>query len=204
MQFPHQGQGGGLISKGGARLENAQSRSAKSEDVQSENARQKGANPEGAKPESAKTREGESGDEGVESSGEKIKKGVCNAACAGGVCERSGYHGVRDPRRSFGCDSHRGHNAFSPEDSGAMERDSRRHKRSVTQKRALASWVYFGRPVRIGQGSVEYALVTAAVLAALAACGLIVRAVGDGGIVQGVLNALTHRLPEGVLDIALF
>ena len=55
-----------------------------------------------------------------------------------------------------------------------------------------------------GQGTVEYALVTIAVFAAVSALFLIVRAISDGGITQGVLDSLTHRLPRGVLDIALF
>ncbi len=61
-----------------------------------------------------------------------------------------------------------------------------------------------GHWARAGQGTVEYALVTAAVLVIIVALGALVDAVGEGGITQGVLDSLTHRMPGGVFDLVLF
>ena len=82
---------------------------------------------------------------------------------------------------------------------------SRGHKRTVAQddSRRIAQADSI-RSSFVGQGTIEYALVTIAVFAAISALFLIARSVGDGGIAQGVLDSLTHRLPIGVLDIALF
>lgn len=64
------------------------------------------------------------------------------------------------------------------------------------------------RPVagacRLGQGAVEYALVVAGVLVVALGFAAILHAVSQGGAAQGVADALTHRLPKGVLDVALF
>lgn len=55
-----------------------------------------------------------------------------------------------------------------------------------------------------GQGTVEYAIVVAGVLIVAAAFSLLAHAVAEGGVAQGVLDSLTHRLPKGVLDVRLF
>lgn len=55
-----------------------------------------------------------------------------------------------------------------------------------------------------GQGTVEYALVVAGVLVVAVGFSLIAHAVAEGGMAQGVLDSLTHRLPKGVLDAMLF
>lgn len=82
---------------------------------------------------------------------------------------------------------------------------SKRHKRTVAQDESgRIAQAGIGRSPFVGQGTVEYALVTIAVFAAISALFLLARSVSDGGIAQGVLNSLTHRLPIGVLDIALF
>ena len=86
-----------------------------------------------------------------------------------------------------------------------MGRHSRWHKWTVGQdssrRIAQAGSAYSSFA---GQGTVEYALVTIAVFAAISALFLIVNSVSDGGITQRVLDSLTHRLLRGVLDIALF
>ena len=82
---------------------------------------------------------------------------------------------------------------------------SKWHKRTVAQgSNRRIGQVASSSSSFAGQGTVEYALVTIAVFAAVSALFLIVRAISDGGITQGVLDSLTHRLPRGVLDIALF
>ncbi len=44
----------------------------------------------------------------------------------------------------------------------------------------------------------------AGVLIVAVGFSLIAHAVAEGGIAQGVLDSLTHRLPKGVLDAMLF
>lgn len=68
-------------------------------------------------------------------------------------------------------------------------------------QRALA-WVR--TPCGSGQGTVEYALVVAGVLVVAVGFSLIAHVVAEGGMAQGVLDSLTHRLPKGVLDAMLF
>lgn len=57
---------------------------------------------------------------------------------------------------------------------------------------------------RKGQATVEYALLVIAVLAIVLGMGALARAISSGALSIGVLDSLSHRLPKGVLDIALF
>ena len=50
----------------------------------------------------------------------------------------------------------------------------------------------------------EYAIVVAGVLIVAVAFSLLAHAVAEGGVAQGVLDSLTHRLPKGVFDVRLF
>ena len=135
----------------------------------------------------------------------KVRKGECNRVRTSSLHEGPGHYGVCNSCRSAGGDSYCGHHAFSAEDPRAMGRHSRWHKRTVGQdssrRIAQAGSAY---SLFAGQGTVEYALVTIAVFAAISALFLIVNSVSDGGITQRVLDSLTHRLLRGVLDIALF
>ena len=55
-----------------------------------------------------------------------------------------------------------------------------------------------------GQSSLEYALVTAAVLAVAACFGAFLELLDGGVFTQGVVRTLARRIPEGVLDILMF
>lgn len=78
-----------------------------------------------------------------------------------------------------------------------MECDCGRYQRPVIKPPA--------RPLgNSGQGTVEYALVTAALLAVAVCFALVMAHVSDGGAAEDVLSSLTHRLPKGVLDVMLF
>lgn len=57
---------------------------------------------------------------------------------------------------------------------------------------------------RKGQGTVEYALITAAFLAIALCLGVLWRFIADGGFASGVVDSLTHRLTKGVADVVLF
>ncbi len=55
-----------------------------------------------------------------------------------------------------------------------------------------------------GQGTVEYALVTAAFIAIALGLGVLWRFLAEGGFASGVQDSLTHRLLKGVADLVLF
>lgn len=55
-----------------------------------------------------------------------------------------------------------------------------------------------------GQSSVEYALVTIALLAIALGFGALYNAFSDGSMAHIAVDSLTHRLPKGVFDIVLF
>ena len=76
-----------------------------------------------------------------------------------------------------------------------MDRHRGWHQRTLSGVRASCG---------AGQGTVEYALVVAGVLVVAVGFSLIAHAVAEGGMAQGVLDSLTHRLPKGVLDAMLF
>lgn len=89
-----------------------------------------------------------------------------------------------------------------------MDRYRRRHQRALIGTRAICGIdeesTRISPSCGIGQGTVEYALVVAGVLIVAVGFSLIAHAVAEGGIAQGVLDSLTHRLPKGVLDAMLF
>lgn len=55
-----------------------------------------------------------------------------------------------------------------------------------------------------GQGTVEYALVTAAFLAIVLCLGVLWRFASEGGFASGVVDSLAHRLARGMADVVLF
>ncbi len=55
-----------------------------------------------------------------------------------------------------------------------------------------------------GQGTVEYALVTAAFIAIALGLGVLWRFLAEGGFASDVTDSLTHRLLKGVADLVLF
>ena len=62
-----------------------------------------------------------------------------------------------------------------------------------------------GRPCAAkGQGTVEYALVTAAFIAVVIALGALWRFLSEGGFAAYATESLTHRLMRGVSDLVLF
>ena len=92
-----------------------------------------------------------------------------------------------------------------------MERDRVRHQRAVgahgarLRARGRSS---IRRPRAAGrssgQSTVEYAIVCAGVLALVVGLGVLLHAASDGAMADHVLDALSHRLPKGVLDVFAF
>lgn len=82
-----------------------------------------------------------------------------------------------------------------------MECHSEWHQRAVMFVRSFG--VSPPREVS-GQGTVEYSLVTIALLAIAICLGVLWRFVAEGGFSSIVVESLARRLAKGVVDIALF
>lgn len=74
-----------------------------------------------------------------------------------------------------------------------MERHRRRHQRLIAALRDAR-----------GQSTVEYAVIVTGFMALVVCLATLYRALGDGALTQGFVEALTHAIPLGVLDVLAF
>lgn len=108
-------------------------------------------------------------------------------ACAGHVeiGARARHNRVRHTRWDPRGYCHRCHNAFPTEASRIMGCHCRRDKWSLRSRRRS-----------LGQSTVEFAVVTAGLLALVIALGVLWRALDQGLLVEHALSAASHHLVE--------
>ena len=115
----------------------------------------------------------------------------------GEISVGAGDHGIRDPRRSAGRDSHTRDNGVQAPVAGAVERHLGRDQQLV------------GTIVGdSGQSTVEFAVVMAGFLAVTVALGAFWRALSDGLLVEHALAVASHHIqavaPVTIVDIFLY
>lgn len=115
----------------------------------------------------------------------------------GEIAVGAGDHGIRDPRRSVGRDSHTRDNGVQTPAPGAVERHLGRDQQLV------------GTIVEdSGQSTVEFAVVMAGFLAVTVALGALWRALSDGLLVEHALAVASHHIravaPVTIVDIFLY
>ena len=113
-----------------------------------------------------------------------------------------GYDGVRHPGRGSGGDRDHRHHGVPAQAARTVGRHRGGYQRIVGKARARAL-----RDER-GQGTVEYALVMAAFLAALVALGALWRVLEGGLFVEHALASASHHVqlasPGNVADVFLY
>lgn len=78
-----------------------------------------------------------------------------------------------------------------------MGRDNRRHQRPLGLSLRT-------RGSQSGQSSVEYAIVTAALIAVATCFAAFIRALSDGAFADAALFYSSHKLLEGIADVLAF
>ena len=115
----------------------------------------------------------------------------------GEIAVGAGDHGIRDPRRGAGRDSHTRDNGVQAPVAGAVERHLGRNQQLV------------GTIVGdSGQSTVEFAVVMAGFLAVTVALGALWHALSDGLLVEHALVVASHHIqavaPVTIVDIFLY
>lgn len=127
--------------------------------------------------------------------------GWCAGCCW--ICDseeekRPRHHGVRNFGGSFGCYRHLGHNGVQAEDPNALGRNCDWNQQLATDASCRL----------LGQGVVEYAIVTAAFVAVALALGAFWRLLHQGAFVEHAFAAATYCLqaawPAAVADLFLY
>ena len=124
------------------------------------------------------------------------------------ACSRgwTGHDGVRHPRRSAGGDRHHRDHRVPTEAARAVGQHRRRDQRAVEEKGGAV--IRAGSFNECGQGTVEFALVTAAFLAAVIALGALWRGLEAGMFVDHALMSASHHIqmtmPGSVADVFLY
>lgn len=95
------------------------------------------------------------------------------------LCEGAGNHGVRHFGWRAGGDRHRGHHCVQTEAARTVDRYFGRHQQLVGEA---------------GQSTVEFALITAGLLAVVLAFGLLGQKLEAGMFVQHALASASHHL----------
>ena len=138
--------------------------------------------------EGAARRVGESGKLGKEEAG--ARRGALPMRHRGTLAgrERPGHDRVRDSGGGAGGDSDHSHHAFPAEDPRIVGCHSNRHQRPV---RAALRCVQRSRS---GQGTLEYALITAGFLSVAVALGALWHVLGGGLFVEHALASASHHV----------
>lgn len=121
-----------------------------------------------------------------------VRFGSCEAHCSAGaltnapqIRTRARHNRVRNPRWDLGGHRYCRYHALSAKAPRIMERDSRRYQWSVrVHEREL------------GQSTVEFAIITAGLLALVVALGVLWNALNSGLLIEHALAAASHHLVQ--------
>lgn len=148
---------------------------------------------------------------------EVLRVGGDKGPQSGQVDGRAGYDRVRDSRGRARSHRDSGDHGVQAEIAGALERDSRRHKRlvdlAVGRASSLAPWVPRGCSraqgwEQSGQSTVEFAVIAAGFLSLTVALASLWHLFDGGIIVEHALSVASHHIqavaPATIADLFLY